>query len=104
MPSNIHKLWNSNEILFSSQMLWQSPFNFLIQSKYLFLSFWNHPSIILIKEKSKNLWFIFHEVYNEKTIKEIKTLNKNKASQKFEILITIIHENADSFSYLLASH
>ena len=34
-------------------------------------------------------------------IKEINMLNKNKASQKSDILITIIHENADIFADFL---
>ena len=62
----------------------------------------NHPSIITIKEKSKNSKFTFHEVGNEKIIKEIKRLNQNKASQKSDISITIIHENADIFEDFLA--
>ena len=59
------------------------------------LKYKNHPSIIAIKEKSKNSKFTFHEVDNERIIKEIKSLNKNKASQKSDIPITIINENAD---------
>ena len=57
-----------------------------------------------MKEKSKNSKFTFHEVDNEKIIKEIKRLNKNKASQKSDIRITIIHENADIFVDFLAEH
>ena len=34
-----------------------------------------------MKEKSKNSKFTFHGVDNEKIIKEIKRLNKNKVSQ-----------------------
>ena len=49
----------------------------------------NHPSTFAMKKKSKNLK-IFHEANNEKIIKEIKRLNKNKASQKSDIPITII--------------
>ena len=66
------------------------------------LKYKNHPSIIAIKEKSKNSKFTFHEVDNERIIKEIKSLNKNKASQKSDIPITIIHENADIFADFLA--
>ena len=66
------------------------------------LKYKNHPSIIAIKEKSKNPKFTFHEVDNERIIKEIKSLNKNKASQKSDIPITIIHENADIFADFLA--
>ena len=62
----------------------------------------NHPSIIAIKEKSKNSKFTFHEVDNERIIKEIKSLNKNKASQKSDIPITIINENAYIFAGFLA--
>ena len=58
----------------------------------------SNPSIIAIKEKPKNSKFTFHEVYNEKIIKEIKRLNKNKAYQKSDIPITIIQENADIFA------
>ena len=55
----------------------------------------NNPSIIARKETSKNSKFTFHEVDNERIIKEIKSLNKNKASQKSDFPITIIHESAD---------
>ena len=66
------------------------------------LKYKNHSSIIAIKEKSKNSKFSFHEVDNERIIKEIKSLNKNKTSQKSDIPITIIHENADIFADFLA--
>ena len=66
------------------------------------LKYKNHPSITAIKEKSKNSKFTFHEVDNEKIIKEIKRLDKNKDSQKSNIPITIIHENADIFADFLA--
>ena len=66
------------------------------------LKYKNHPSIIAIKEKSKNSKFTFHEVDDERIIKEIKSLNKNKPSQKSDIPITIIHENADIFADFLA--
>ena len=39
----------------------------------------------------KNSKFTFHEVGNERTINEIKSLNKNKAFQECNIFITIIH-------------
>ena len=42
------------------------------------LKYKNHPSIIAIKEKSENSKFIYHEADNERIIKEIKGLNKNK--------------------------
>ena len=61
----------------------------------------NHPSIIAINEKSKNAKFSFHEVNNEKIAKEIRRLNKNKASQKSDIPIRIIKENADIFAEFL---
>ena len=54
------------------------------------------------KRKIKNLKLTFRKVDNEKIIKEIKRLNKNKASQKPDIPITIIHENADIFADFLA--
>ena len=44
----------------------------------------------------------FHEVDNERIEKEIKSLNKSKASQKSDIPITINHENADIFADFLA--
>ena len=44
----------------------------------------------------------FHEVDNDRIEKEIKSLNKNKASQKSGIPITINHENADIFADFLA--
>ena len=65
------------------------------------LKYKNHPSITAIKEKSKNSKFTFHEVDTEKIMKEIKRLNKNTVSQKSDIPITIIHENADIFKSLL---
>ena len=65
------------------------------------LKYKNHPNIIAIKEKSKNSTFTFHEVDIEKIIKEIKRLN-NKASQKSDIPITIICENADILADFLA--
>ena len=62
------------------------------------LKYKNHPSIIAINGKSKNAKFSFHEVNNEKIAKKIKEikklLNKNKASQKSDISIRIIKENA----------
>ena len=51
---------------------------------------------------SKNSKVSFHEVDNETIIKEIKRLNKNKASQKSDIPITIIHRNAAVFADCLA--
>ena len=50
----------------------------------------------------KNSKFTFHEVDNERTIKEIKSLIKNKFSQKSDIPITIIYENADIFADFIA--
>ena len=44
---------------------------------------------------------IFHKADNEKNIKDIKRLNKNKVFQTFDIPITIIHENADIFEDVL---
>ena len=61
----------------------------------------NHPSIIAIKEKSKNEKFSFHEVNNEKIEREIMRLNKNKASQKSDIPIRIIKDNVDIFADFL---
>ena len=60
-------------------------------------------TLVAILKKSKNSKFTFHEVDNEKIIKEIKRLNKNKASQKSDIRITIIHENAIFADFLAES-
>ena len=65
------------------------------------LKYKNHPSIIAINEKSKNAKFSFHEVNNEKIAKEIRRLNKNKASQKSDIPIRIMKENANIFAEFL---
>ena len=65
------------------------------------LKYKNHSSIIAINEKSKNAKFSFHEVNNEKVAKEIRRLNKNKASQKSDIPIRIIKGNADIFAEFL---
>ena len=46
----------------------------------------------LQKEKSKNAKFSFYEINNEKIDKEIRSLNKNKASQKSDIPIRIIKD------------
>ena len=66
------------------------------------LKYKNNPSIIAIKEKSKNSKFTFYEVDNEKIIKEIRRLNKNKERQKSDIPIKLIRENADIFADFLA--
>ena len=58
----------------------------------------NHPSFTAIKEKWENLKSNFHELDSEK----IEMLNKNKASQKYDIPIIIIDENADIFADFLA--
>ena len=65
------------------------------------LKYKNHPSIIAIKEKSKNEKFSFHEVKNEKIEREIMRLNKNKASQKSDNPIRIIKDNVDIFANFL---
>ena len=62
------------------------------------LKYKNHPSITAIKEKAKNAMFSFHEVDKDKIKKEIKRLNKNKASQKSDIPTKIIHDNVDLFA------
>ena len=54
------------------------------------------------RKTKKNSNVTFHEADNEKIIKEIRRLNKNKASQKSNIPITIIHENVHVFAYFLA--
>ena len=64
------------------------------------LKYKNHPSITVIKEKAKNSVFSFYEVDKDKIKKEINRLNKNKASQKSDIPIKIIHDN---FSNCLAN-
>ena len=65
------------------------------------LKYKNQPSIIAIREKSKYSKFTFHEVDNNKIVKEIMRLKNNKASQNSDILITIINENADIFADIL---
>ena len=65
------------------------------------LKYKNHPSIIAIKEKSKNQKFSFHEVNNEKIERGIMRLNKNKASQKSDIPIRIIKDDVDIFADFL---
>ena len=66
------------------------------------LKYKNHPSITAIKEKSKSSKLAFHEDDNERIIKEIKRLDKNKASQNSGTRITIIRKNADIFADFLA--
>ena len=51
------------------------------------------------KKKTK---FTFHEVDNEKIVKEIKRLNINRTIQKSNIPIAIIHENCNIFTDFLA--
>ena len=59
--------------------------------------------MIEIKEKSKNLKIqLTMKLTMKKNIKEIKRLNKNKASQKPDIPTTIIHENTGIFADFLA--
>ena len=65
------------------------------------LKYKNHPSIIAIKEKSKNEKLSFHEVNNEKIARGFMRLNKNKASQKSDIPIRIIEDNVDIFADFL---
>ena len=66
------------------------------------LKYKNHPSITVIKEKAKNSVFSFYEVDKDKIKKEINRLNKNKASQKSDIPIKIIHDNIDIFADFIA--
>ena len=66
------------------------------------LKYKNHPSITVIKEKAKNSVFSFYEVDKDKIKKEINRLNKNKASQKSDIPIKIIHDNVDIFADFIA--
>ena len=47
------------------------------------LKYKNHPSIRVMKRKLKNAKFSFQEVINEKIEKDIRRLNKNKASQTY---------------------
>ena len=54
------------------------------------LKYKSQASIIEIKGKLKKPKFTFDEVDNEKIIKEIKRLNKNKTSQKFDFPITLL--------------
>ena len=64
------------------------------------LKYKNHPSTVAIKEILKNAKFSFHEG-NKKIAKEIRRLNENKASQKSDIPIRIIKDNADTFAEFL---
>ena len=66
------------------------------------LNYKNHPSITVIKEKLKNSVFSFYEVNKDKIKKESNRLNKNKASQKSDIPIKIIHDNVDIFADFIA--
>ena len=63
---------------------------------------YNHPSITVIKEKAKNSVFSFYEVDKDKIKKEINRLNKNKASQKSDIPVKIIHDDVDIFADFIA--
>ena len=65
------------------------------------LKYNKHPSIIAIKDKAKNAKFSFEEVDKEKIIKEIRKLNKNKASQDSDIPVSIMIDNADIFGDLI---
>ena len=60
-----------------------------------------HSSIVSIKEKSKNVKLSFHEINNEKSEKEIRSLHKTKAYQKSDIPIRTIKDNADIFAEFL---
>ena len=57
-----------------------------------FLKYKNYPSIISIKEKLKSSKFNFHEVDNEKIIKEIKPLKYPIfVSQLFKKRLMFLH-------------
>ena len=60
-----------------------------------------HSSIVSIKEKSKNVKLSFHEINNEKTEKEIRSLHKTKAYLKSDIPIRTIKDNVDIFAEFL---
>ena len=104
MPYFLNKRQTSNEscLLFQGvekgciRNEWVKDPVFKAISKYK-----NHPSIIAIKEKSKNAKFSFHEINNEKIEKEIRKLNKNKASQKSDIPSRMIKDNANIFAQFL---
>ena len=66
--------------------------------------FWNKKPFQYHCNKRKiwKLKIYFSWSYNEKIIRGIKRLNKNKAFQKSDILITIIHENNDILADFLA--
>ena len=49
----------------------------------------------------KKIKMSFHEVNNKKIAKEIRRLNKNRASQKSGISIGIVTDNANIFLELL---
>ena len=53
----------------------------------------------LQQKKNQNLRILFfHEVNNEKSEKKIRRLNKNTASQKSDVPIRIMKDNADIFA------
>ena len=66
------------------------------------LKYKNHPSITVRKKKGKNSVSSFYEVDKDKIKKEINRLNKNKASQKSDIPIKIIHDYVDIFTDSIA--
>ena len=61
--------------------------------------FRNHPSIIMIRSKSKNdKSFSFAPVTYDDVLAKVKTLDIAKASQQFDILRKILKQNPDYFA------
>lgn len=68
------------------------------------LKYKDHPSVLSIQSKYKNSKaFTFSEVSVKETVKEIRSLKANKASQNSNISPTIIKENNDIFADFLRS-
>ena len=64
------------------------------------LKYRNHPSILVIRERTKaQINFCFKEVSVEEIQKEILNLNNKKASQNSDIPTKIIKENSDIYFF-----
>ena len=64
----------------------------------------NHPSIIAITKRMKNLGnftFSFNFISHDDIVKELNKIKRRKASQKTDISIKIVNENVDIISHFL---
>ena len=61
----------------------------------------NHPSIRAINTKGPFGTFSFSEINREEILKEIQSLDTNKASQESDIPIKLIKQNLDLFSVFM---